>query len=117
MPYVPMICDRCRRQQERWVNSRFCSCGGRLNRCKKAVRHGGITFAQATGQVIRDARVAAGLTGAELARQSGLSKPFISDVENGKRGISLEHWCDVTCALGWKYTSLLGEVMRLYRGK
>lgn len=115
MAYVPMVCDRCRRQQERWGNSRFCACGGRLSPCERAAPKKGLSFAAATGQVLRQARLKAGLTAAEVARRSGLSKAFLSDVENGKRGVGLETYYDLATALGGNYTALLGEIVGLCR--
>jgi transcriptional regulator with XRE-family HTH domain len=44
-----------------------------------------------TGDRIREVRESLGMTQEELADQTALSKGFISDVENNKRGISAEN--------------------------
>lgn len=75
-----------------------------------------ITFAKATGLVIRRARKGQGLTLSALAARSGLSQSFLSDVENGKRGVGLETWFRLACALDGRYATLLDEVVRVYRG-
>jgi predicted transcriptional regulator len=36
----------------------------------------------------------------EVAKKAGLSVGFVCDFENGRRGISVEHWCDLIKALG-----------------
>ena len=114
--YVPMVCQGCRRRQERWANSRFCSCGGRLALCERAASRKRPSFDAAVGQVVRNTRLKAGLTASALARKAGLSKAFLSDVENGKRGMGLKTWYDLAMALGGGYTSLLGVAVGLYRG-
>lgn len=111
--YVFMICDRCRKRRERWSNARFCSCGGRLTRTEPPE----LVFAAATGAVLRRARLKAGLTARQLAASAGLSASFLSDVENGKRGLSLENWVHLTMRLDGRFTALLGEVVALWRGQ
>lgn len=39
------------------------------------------------GKHVRDLRKASGLTLVELAKKTGLSQPYLSQIENGKRGI------------------------------
>ncbi len=52
------------------------------------------------GQKIRDLRLAAELTQAELADRSQLTKGFISQIENDQTSISLDSLIDILDALG-----------------
>jgi transcriptional regulator with XRE-family HTH domain len=52
------------------------------------------------GERIREVRESQRLTQDELAAKTGLSKGFISDLENNKRGISSENLLRVAGALG-----------------
>lgn len=52
------------------------------------------------GERIRARRQALGLTQDELARRAGISKSFLSDVENGKRSVSADNLLDLGQVLG-----------------
>jgi len=53
-----------------------------------------------TGDRIREVRESLRMTQDDLAEKSGLSKGFISDVENDKRGISSENLLRIANAVG-----------------
>ena len=52
------------------------------------------------GSRIRNERVARRMTQAELAEMSGLSVSFLSDLENGKRGLSVLSLLKIARAIG-----------------
>lgn len=55
-----------------------------------------------TGIELRNARGAAGMTLRQLGERVGLSAPFLSDVEHGRRSLSRESEIKVRAALGMK---------------
>jgi transcriptional regulator with XRE-family HTH domain len=52
------------------------------------------------GERIRAKRLERGWTQDELARRAGISKGFLSDLENNKRGVNADTLLDVAQALG-----------------
>jgi transcriptional regulator with XRE-family HTH domain len=80
---------------------------GRLYRRRKAGSAG--PLATAIGRRILDRRVAMGWTQHDLSRQSGLSVSYISDVENGQRGMSVDTLLAFAKALGIRTDRLIGE--------
>ena len=60
------------------------------------------------GPVVRAMRKSRGLTLAGLAAQSGLSVPFLSQIENGRAGASLRSLQSLAAALGTTAVALLG---------
>jgi transcriptional regulator with XRE-family HTH domain len=52
------------------------------------------------GERIKERRTALGWTLDVLAQKAGLSKGFLSDVENAKRSVSAEHLLDLARVLG-----------------
>lgn len=52
------------------------------------------------GRRIRERRTELGWTQAVLARKAGISKGFLSDVENGKRSVGADTLLDIARALG-----------------
>ena len=52
------------------------------------------------GERIRKRRQELGWTQEELSRKSGISKGFLSDVENGKRSVSAENLSEIAQVLG-----------------
>lgn len=52
------------------------------------------------GELLRQARLEAGLSGAQLARLIGRSQPYISDLERGQRTPSLPTLQSIAAALG-----------------
>jgi transcriptional regulator with XRE-family HTH domain len=52
------------------------------------------------GQRIKNRRLELGLKQEELAQRVGISNGFLSDIENGKRGISAETLLDIGRVLG-----------------
>ena len=61
----------------------------------------------AFGTVVRDVRNSRGLSQEELGRMSGLSRVYISDVELGKRNVSLENIARIAGALEIEASALL----------
>ncbi len=62
----------------------------------------------AVGSTIRERRLAAGLTLVELAEGSGLSQPFLSQVENGRARPSMESLYRIASALATTPQALFG---------
>lgn len=60
-----------------------------------------------TGDRIREIREAHGMTQDELAQRAGISKGFLSDVENNRRNISSEYLLRIANALGASVDYLL----------
>lgn len=60
-----------------------------------------------TGDRIRELRDTVGLTQHELAEKAGISKGFLSDVENNNRNISSEYLLRIANALGASIDFLL----------
>lgn len=52
------------------------------------------------GERIRERRRELGWTQEELSRKSGISKGFLSDIENGKRSVSAENLSEIARVLG-----------------
>lgn len=61
----------------------------------------------ATGDRIKDIRDARGMTQDQLAEKAGISKGFLSDVENNKRNISSENLLRIANVLGASVDYLL----------
>jgi HTH-type transcriptional regulator, cell division transcriptional repressor len=71
-----------------------------------------------TGDRIRGVRDALGMTQDELAKTAGISKGFLSDVENNNRNISSEYLLRIANALGASIDYLLrGETKELSRAE
>lgn len=58
------------------------------------------------GRVVRENRTSLGLTIAELAEQSGLSRGMVSKIENGQVSTSLESMVNIARALGISMSTL-----------
>ena len=67
---------------------------------RKHARRGDNTDLLTLAQAIRDARARAGLTQAQLALVSGVSRDTIIALENGRHGVSLGHALQVMNGLG-----------------
>jgi y4mF family transcriptional regulator len=52
------------------------------------------------GQRIKDRRAELGWTQEQLAQKAGISKSFLSELENGKRSVSADNLLDLARALG-----------------
>ena len=55
---------------------------------------------EATGRLMREARLRAGLTLREMARRMKYSAPYLSDLERGRRGWTearIEEWARILC--------------------
>lgn len=61
------------------------------------------------GKKIREARKSRGLTQQELERRSGVSRNFISQVENDRKGISMARLQKLAEALGMPLWQLMGD--------
>jgi transcriptional regulator with XRE-family HTH domain len=66
-----------------------------------------------TGDRIREVRDSLGWTQQVLADKTGLSKGFLSDVENGHRGISSDNLLKIANALGATLDYLAGNAEQL----
>ena len=60
------------------------------------------------GDRLRIHRDKMGMKQDELARRAGISKSFLSDIENGKRNISAEKLLDIARVLGLSLDGLMG---------
>ena len=67
-----------------------------------------MTATSSVGATIRERRLAAGLTLVELAERSGLSQPFLSQVENGRAHPSMESLYRIASALATTPQALFG---------
>ncbi|WP_349999100.1 helix-turn-helix transcriptional regulator [Stenotrophomonas lacuserhaii] len=63
-------------------------------------------------EVVRDARLAAGLTQLQVSRKLGRSQSFISDVETGKRRIDLVELRDIARLAGLSLGTLIADFER-----
>lgn len=70
-------------------------------------------FYRALGQAIKVARTEQGLERKELARASGISYPYLSEIEKGKKRASTEVLLPIAQALGLKQSELLERAERL----
>src|SRR5476649_404332 len=63
------------------------------------------------GERIKKRRAELGWTQDQLAQKAGISKSFLSDLENGKRSVGAENLLDISRALGVSIDFLMtGEV-------
>jgi len=60
-------------------------------------------------EAVRDARLAAGLTQAQVSRKLGRSQSFISDVETGKRRIDVVELRDIARLAGLSLGKLIAD--------
>ena len=63
-------------------------------------------------EVVRDARIAAGLTQAQVSEELGRSQSFISDVELGKRRLDIVELRDIANICGLSLTKLIAGFER-----
>jgi len=70
-------------------------------------------FYRALGQAIKIARTEQGIERKELARLSGLSYPYLSEIEKGKKRASTEALLPIARALGLRHSELLERAERL----
>ncbi len=63
-----------------------------------------ITTPRELGAVLRQARTDAGLTQAVLAERAGVSRPWLSELEGGKRTAEIGKTLAVANALGLAFT-------------
>ena len=70
-------------------------------------------FYRALGQAIKVARTEQGLERKELARVSGISYPYLSEIEKGKKRPSTEALLPIAQALGLRQSELLERAERL----
>jgi transcriptional regulator with XRE-family HTH domain len=67
----------------------------------------GKDFYEALGRAIKVTRVELGFERKELARLSGLSYPYLSEIEKGKKRASTEALLPIARALGLRHSELL----------
>src|SRR5439155_23992504 len=70
-------------------------------------------FYAALGRAIRVTRTEQGLERKELARLTGLSYPYLSEIEKGKKRASTEALLPIARALGLRQSELLERAERL----
>ncbi|TMF85166.1 MAG: helix-turn-helix domain-containing protein [Chloroflexi bacterium] len=70
-------------------------------------------FYAALGRAIRVTRTEQGLERKELARLAGLSYPYLSEIEKGKKRASTEALLPIARALGLRQSELLERAERL----
>ncbi|MCF3463429.1 helix-turn-helix domain-containing protein [Stenotrophomonas maltophilia] len=63
-------------------------------------------------EAVRDARIAAGLTQAQVSEQLGRSQSFISDVERGKRRLDVVELRDIAHLSGQTLAGLIEDFER-----
>lgn len=61
------------------------------------------------GRRIRELRQKRGLTQEQLALKSGVTRPILNEVENGKRGLLFERLYDIAEALEVPASELMAE--------
>lgn len=61
------------------------------------------------GKRIRQLRVDRGMTQEQLAHESGVTRPILNGLENGKRGLLFERLFDIADALGVPASDLLED--------
>ncbi|HHA2747683.1 TPA: helix-turn-helix domain-containing protein [Stenotrophomonas maltophilia] len=66
-------------------------------------------------EVVRDARLAAGLTQAQVSKKLGRSQSFISDVETGKRRLDIVELRDIAKLSGLSLGALVADFERRLR--
>ena len=71
---------------------------------------------EAAGQVLRDRRRRAGRTLNDVAGDAGISVPYLSEIERGRKEPSSEMLAAVGGALGLDLAGLTAEVSRRLRG-
>jgi transcriptional regulator with XRE-family HTH domain len=75
----------------------FAPSDSRQTRCSGCEKH---DMATTMGERVRHRRTQLGLTQDDLAQKAGISKSFLSDLENGKRNIGAETLFDLGRAMG-----------------
>jgi transcriptional regulator with XRE-family HTH domain len=73
----------------------------------------GRDFYAALGRAIKVTRTEQGIERKELARLSGLSYPYLSEIEKGKKRASTEALIPIAQALGLRQSELLDRAERL----
>lgn len=68
------------------------------------------TFLFAFGQTVRRIRLSRGISQEAFADLCNLHRTYISDIELGKRNVSLENICKIANALNMKVSELFAEV-------
>lgn len=66
-------------------------------------------------EAVREARIAAGLTQAQVSKKLGRSQSFISDVETGKRRLDIVELRDIARLAGLSLGELIEEFERRLR--
>jgi transcriptional regulator with XRE-family HTH domain len=73
----------------------------------------GKDFYEALGRAIKVTRTEQGLERKELARLSGLSYPYVSEIEKGKKRASTEALRPIAMALGFRQSELIERAEQL----
>ena len=69
------------------------------------------------GRVLRQAREAAGVSQQDAAARADMDRAYVSEVENGKRSISLDRFLRLCAGLNVRAGDAVAEIERQLPGK
>lgn len=75
-------------------------------------KRGPVTAEVAFGQILRERRLAKGLTQAELESESRIDRSYISQLENGQKQVCLKAIIQIAVKLGMEPGELVDETVR-----
>lgn len=79
---------------------------GKVRTTAAGRRNTALSWKLYSGVVVREKRMALGMTAQELSKAAGISQPHLSHVERGKANVSMETMRKVAGGLGMKLSSL-----------
>jgi transcriptional regulator with XRE-family HTH domain len=65
------------------------------------------------GTLLKDARLAAGLTQEQLAAEAQMDRAYISEIERGKVSISIDRFLRICDALGIRAAEIIDRLQKL----
>jgi transcriptional regulator with XRE-family HTH domain len=69
------------------------------------------------GQVLRAVREQAGLTQQEVALKARMDRAYLSEVENGKRSLSVDRLLRLCDVLGVRGSTIIDRIEKIVRSK
>ena len=75
-------------------------------------KRGPVTAEVAFGQILRERRLAKGLTQADLESESRIDRSYISQLENGQKQVCLKSIIQIAMKLGMEPGELVTETIR-----
>ena len=69
----------------------------------------------AVGRVLRQARKSAGVTQQEVALRARMDRAYLSEVENGKRSLSIDRLLLICKAMNVPASTIVGRIERALR--